>query len=221
MSDTLSERLHQLQSASSTARSSHASTRHGDRKAFAWLQEVEDEDIRRVLDLVLETPVFQWMADPSSLAEIWVELVRRQQAQRFSSTDRQLCAIATIHGQLINHVALRTLILRFLVSTATESSLKLFVELLVSEPPRQQNLLLEIFGDLVRVGEPGVAAVLPRLLDGLNQLELAGFVLDFCNYALRNNLTDEHPAAPRSGQLIELLAGLADRLGTAGNDFPG
>ena len=37
--------------------------------------------------------------DPSSLAGIWAELVRRQQTQRCPSTDQQLCAIATIYGQ--------------------------------------------------------------------------------------------------------------------------
>ena len=167
MSDTLAGRLHQLQSAGSAAFSSSSSTLPGDPKTFGWLQEVKDEDIRHVLDLVLETPVCQWLADPSSRAEIWVELVRRQQTQRFSSTDQQRCAMATIYGQLNNHLALRTLILCFLVSAATASSLKLFAELVVSDPPRQPHLLLEIFGDLVRAGEPAVAAALPRLLNGL------------------------------------------------------
>ncbi len=220
MSDTLAGQIHQLQSTGSTAFSSNSSTLHGDPQTFAWLQEVQDEDIRHVFDLVLETPVCQWMADPSSLAEIWVELVRRQQTQRFSSTDQQLCAIATIYGQLHDHSALRTLVLRFLVSAATASSLKLFAELVVSDPPRQPHLLLEIFGDLVRTGEQGVVAALPRLLDGLNQPELASIVLDFCNYAQRNHLTDEHAATSRSGQLIELLGGLADRLGQLQESSP-
>jgi len=68
---------------------------------------------------------------------------------------------------------------------------------------------------LLQHAELDVAALFPRLLDGVAQLSVAALVLDVANYAKRRGLVERHPAADRAAELSMLLAkfvGALDRI---------
>ena len=214
MTDTPARRLRRLRREHLLASSTETSAQsHPAAESFAWIQEVATANAEQALRVVLETNVETWFDDPATVATIWVEFVRRQQTKPFSLTAQQVAVVSSIYRQLGDHVSLRALLLRFLVSTGQPRNLQSFATLMVEDPVRQLSHLVEIFGDLLRAGEAAFSAVFPQLLDALYHPELASFVLDFANFGVRNGLAEEHPARSRADELIQLLSGLADRLG--------
>ena len=104
-------------------------------------------------------------------------------------------------------------LLTLLAVEQSEPSIKALAELLSNSPPRSTHHVIPCVGILMR--NPGVhaAKLFPIVLDGLQFRSVAGPVLDFANFLLRNQKLSEHPAIGRENQLTSLLGVFAGKLG--------
>ncbi|MCA9262953.1 MAG: HEAT repeat domain-containing protein [Planctomycetales bacterium] len=84
--------------------------------------------------------------------------------------------------------------------------------LLLEDPPTGSMEAAAPLMPLFRSPKPSTARLFPRLLEGLENVELAPAILDLANFLTRERVVDQHPALGRSNQLIRLLEGLIDGL---------
>ena len=176
-----------------------------------WIRNADDTTVQRVLDVLFENvDINEWKAKTAFVSPLLVGLIRREQIQPLSPS--ALESIGEIHAQLETHAAVQCLLLRLCVAAEQPESYKMFAELLTNGaiyPPRSY---VEMFGDLIRRGNQPVSAVFPHLLEGIRSPQLASFVLDYANFALRSGYVTSHPATGELPRLMSLLSSLSERL---------
>lgn len=217
MSSSLIERLRHLLPASSQP-STTSTARESSAMLTEWVQHASEDDASEVLRVLFSMPAKEWIEDSGDVASIVVGAIRRRVTGGSSPAPVGLqdAALTTqlreIYPQLASHSALQALLLRLCIATADEASLQCFAGLLVQTGPMDPRLQLEVFGDLLRCKTAAISAVFPKLLDAINNPNWSALVLDYANYIHRNGMSQSHPAADRSSQLISLLSTLSERL---------
>ncbi len=114
----------------------------------------------------------------------------------------------------------RAQILAWLALRSSHAELRLLADLLVEDPPREEEDVLLALTPLFQNPELPVEALFPRLLDALSHPLLAAGVLDLANFVLRQKLVKLHPAAAVSVKLTELLGQLVGTLGKLTEQAP-
>lgn len=189
----------------------NATAKNSPESLIEWVQNADESVASQTLGCLLAASPDQWSSDSQTVSSILVGLIRRgPEANRFDNESS--ANLLQIHREMDAFPAIQGLLLRLCIATETNTSLELFSELLTTTPTLPPRSYIEVFGDLLRCKTNVAPYVFPQLLDGLQTPGLASFVLDYANFALRNGLVDEHPAAPRVKELNSLLAQLADRL---------
>lgn len=94
------------------------------------------------------------------------------------------------------------------------AEIAILADLLVDDPPREEEDVLRALTPLFQNQRLAVSSLFPRLLGALTNPLLAAGVLDLANFAVRQKLAQQHPAASVSGMLVELLGQLVGKLGT-------
>lgn len=178
-----------------------------------WISAAAQETALETLRLVVADVAKNGLRDAATVSALLVGLIRRTPSSTIRLNADMLATLRDIYPGLNAHPTVQCLLLRLCLCGTDTDALKLFSQLLVSNKPLDPRLLLEVFGDLLRLKETCVAGVFPLILDGLEVPGLASYVLDYANYAYRHHWVSEHPATSRSGQLTKLLSELSDRLG--------
>ena len=114
----------------------------------------------------------------------------------------------------------RTQILAWLALSGSPAELSLLANLLVEDPPREEEDVLLALTPLFQNPKLPASALFPRLLDALPNPLLAAGVIDLANFSLRQKLVQQHPAAGISGKLIDLLGQLVGTLGKLTEQAP-
>ena len=115
----------------------------------------------------------------------------------------------------------RAQILAWLALGGTHAEVSLLADLLVEDPPREEEDILLALTPLFQNPRLPVDSLFPRLLDALSHPLLAAGVLDLASFVLRQKLVQQHPAAAISGSLTELLGQLVGTLGKLTEQTPG
>jgi hypothetical protein len=105
-------------------------------------------------------------------------------------------------------VASRHHLLLSLASSEQPDDLEVLVDLLLDDPPVGEDSLAQVFVPLFRAPPELVLKILPRLMTGLENPQIASFVLDLANFLYRHHRLLEYPATGRGRQLVRLLEGL-------------
>jgi hypothetical protein len=114
----------------------------------------------------------------------------------------------------------RAQILAWLALGGSQAELRLLADLLVEDPPREEEDVLLALTPLFQNPKLPVEALFPRLLDALSHPLLAAGILDLANFVLRQKVVKQHPAAAISGKLTELLGQLVGTLGKLTEQAP-
>jgi hypothetical protein len=121
-------------------------------------------------------------------------------------------AMAKLYNHLQSSPAAGWAIVGWLAASRGRAELALLADLLASAAPVDDPHLAVALGPLFQRTDYDATALFPRLLDALSHPQLAGAILDLANYLTRAERLDEHPAKPRSKELIALLGALVQRL---------
>jgi hypothetical protein len=208
--DDLLNQLHQAMRGASGADGEHQQD-FGDP---AWLQTADARDVLLVLRATLhdEMPVARWNRSLGN--QVVRHIVHRQRRAAVPLDDELIRLLSATYRKLHSAGATSAShLLRLVATTGSRAALEAFAELVVAAPPSGGRDVLEIFSDLFRAPASSLTGLFPRLLDGLEHPQLAGVILDFCNYTVRSGKLAAHPARGRVAQLKGLLAQLAGRLG--------
>ena len=111
-------------------------------------------------------------------------------------------------------------VLAWLAIGGLQVEVSLLADLLVEDPPREEEDILLALTPLFQNPKLPTDALFPRLLDALPHPLLAAGILDLANFVLRQKLVVQHPAAAISGMLIELLGQLVGTLGKLTEQSP-
>jgi hypothetical protein len=173
----------------------------------AWLAEATDADRADFLAALVD--------HPPSLSPQADQLLAAALAQAIRD-GRQVPDVSLV-GRLYRHLGeashARGQLLAWLAARGTDDQLASYVELLLSDPPRDDHDVVQALAPLFRRGRLSAAGQLfPALLDALCHPQLAAPVLDLANFMMRSGAASTHPAADRSPQLIELLGQVGQSL---------
>ena len=181
---------------------------------LGWLVETPEENATNALITVLREEADSRARNSSVAHAVVVGVIRRAQSGKpLPASPKLLEDFCLAYQKSHAHAGFRSLILRCLIAMNTPASLKEFAELLVTNDPLEPRFCLEIFSDLLKLDGRHAEALFPQLLTGMNNSQIAPFVLDYANFAYRRQLTESHPAKERVHELVAILSQLAERLG--------
>ena len=186
-----------------------------------WIAETSEEMASNTLNVVLSVDAETRAASTNIASAALVGIIRRLHTKQSPKINEKI--LSEFRRVYLESAALpgfQSLLLRALIAANTSASLALFADLLVSNPAPNTRLCVEIFGDLLKLDGTHTEALFPKFLDGLNNRELAAFVLDYANYVFRSNIIDPHPAKEKAAELTSLLSTLAERLGKLQDSKP-
>ncbi|MFN0018644.1 MAG: HEAT repeat domain-containing protein [Pirellulaceae bacterium] len=189
-------------------------------KRSGWLAEAEPPDQAEFAAALLKQNVPLDEPADELLRAVLGKLValRRTAAGRASSELKG--ALVQLYRHLGPPSRARAQVLAWLALGGSESELQQLAELLVEDPPREEEDVLLAFTPLFQNPKLSVAALFPRLLAAIAHPLLAAGVLDLANFVVRQKLVNEHPAAGISSQLSELLGELVGTLGKLTEQAP-
>ena len=135
-------------------------------------------------------------------------------------------AIAPVYRELGKSSHARGQLLVWLAVGAQPAELDLLAELLVADPPHDEQDIVQALAPLFQSRRPQAAQLFPRLLAALGSPLLAAPVLDLANFLTREKIVSEHPAKAHANELMALLGDVAQSLSsmeeqpTAGGESP-
>ena len=187
----------------------------------SWLAETSAENALNTFRTVLLSDATSRAQHAATTHAVVVGLIRRTQTDpALPLAEEVLEKIGQAYRADAHALSFRALLLRLLVASKQPAALDLFAGLLVSKPTPQPRLCLEIFGDLLKLHAANAARLFPQLLQGIEDPQLASFVLDYANFVFRQGFVGEHPAKSRLTELVAILSRLSERLGTLQEQKP-
>lgn len=185
-----------------------------DAEDLHWLDDAPDEEVEHLLTEVGEFAPAQIV--PRNLASVLRHLVYRLQPWMKSARKRLPPTTVPVIIHLYTHLgsehASRAYLLQMLSSSAGQTELEAFVELVIADPPGDASAVMLAFGPLFQHASYDPRVLFPRLLDAIGQQAVAASVIDLANFVTRQNLLDVHPGTERKQQLMELLGAIVQRL---------
>jgi hypothetical protein len=115
---------------------------------------------------------------------------------------RELGTASRARGQL----------LAWLATGATDAELDLLGNLLLDDPPTDDQDVVQALAPLFQRQRVQAARLFPRLLRAISSPALAAPVVDLANYLTRNGIVSKHPAAECALELTNLLGELSQTL---------
>ena len=189
-------------------------------KRAGWLAEekpAEQAEFAAAL-LLLNVP----LAEPADelLRAVLGKLAAQRRTAAGASNDELRDALVQLYQHLGPPSRARAQILAWLALGGSSFELALLADLLVEDPPRDEEDVLLALTPLFQSPKLSADALFPRLLDALSHPLLAAGVLDLASFALRQKLVKQHPAAAISGKLADLLGQLVGTLGKLTEESP-
>jgi len=182
-------------------------------RSLTWVDEVEPAEVAVLLRGLaqLEKPTGK------EAQAVWGAVFARLQ-QRFAKPpsppleENLREQIGNLYQQLGKDFAERHHLLAILATSNDEKGLRLFADLVATEPPQDTHRAVMAFVPLFRRTDYSVDALFPRVLDGVGDPHVATVILDLANYVTRRSMVTAHPATDRCAQLAGLLGGLVQQL---------
>lgn len=188
-------------------------------KRAGWLAEAEPPEQAEFAGALLKLNVP--LDEPAD--ELLRTVLGKLAAQRKAAVSKPESQLQETLLQLYRHLGppsrARAQILPWLALGA-EAELRSLADLLVEDPPRDEEDVLLALTPLFQSQTLPVEALFPRLLDALSHPLLAAGVLDLANFVLRQKLVKQHPAVAMGTQLTELLGHLVGTLGKLTEQAP-
>lgn len=174
------------------------------------------EFFRRVTELELPLPA----NTERLLTAIFTEMVQ-QRRKSLSTGEGRDCLTAAesllkvlqqLYLQLPNRSSAKAPILTWLAVGGDTPQLELLVELLLADPPDDEQQVALAMSPLFLKRPLPVAALFPKLFAAIDKPQLAAAVIDLANFLTREEMVPEHPGVSLATPLIELLGSLAQTL---------
>lgn len=174
----------------------------------AWLAEAAEPERTAFLAALAELPAPLSLQADQLLTAALAQSIRAGHAAPQGPCVRRLYR----HWGEASHA--RGQLLAWLAARGADDDLSSYLELLLSDPPREDHDVVQALAPWFRRGRlPFAARLFPALLDALCHPQLAAPVLDLANFLMRSGQAAIHPAAERSPQLSELLGQVSQSLG--------
>jgi hypothetical protein len=147
----------------------------------------------------------------------------QQRRQSLSSGEKRDCLLADpqllavlhqLYVQLPQRSGAKAPILTWLAAGGTKEQLELLVDLLLEDPPEDEQQIALALSPLFLKRPLAIDALFPKLFACIDKPQLAAPVLDLANFLTREGLVDEHPGKSMAVPLMELLSSLAQSLAT-------
>ena len=184
----------------------------------AWIQTAPPEDIRRLLDGLIESAELKQIQTHPRLVGVLTQLVRRQRkpeafaVEAASGGELEGRRIVLLYKHLGDKCTCRWLLLQWLATAAFPSTLRAFTELLPAASLPDPNAVALLFSPLFQKHAYDATSLFPALLGAINRPELAPSILDLANFLARENRVPIHPAVDRRSQLEGLLRAIMHQL---------
>lgn len=214
MSESVVDRLRHLVPTSSLPREG-MSAQESSSLLTSWMQSAPQDVRDEALDVLFALNADQWKANALEVSSTLVGLLRAAadpETGGFELAETRLNLLRNVYSGLDSHAALQAILLRLCIADRSTGALQLFGELVARTPAMDNRLQVEIFGDLLRANKDSVVEVFPGLLDAIDNSAWCALVLDFANYAFRNQFVSQHPAVGRLPKLMTLLSTMSERL---------
>lgn len=180
---------------------------------LAWLPTATSDQITRLLSGLVEV-YEQGTVAPAAVYAVLPAVTRAVLQGREGDVDQpsRVTSIERLYGRLRGQRGPRHLLLSLLAARGDRFSLATFAELMVTDPPREPNAVVQAFAPLWRSPQACYASLFPRLLQALQDPAAAVVILDLANYLYAGRHLPDHPARPRAAQLTALLGHVVERL---------
>ena len=152
-------------------------------------------------------------ADSAASIQLFVnKLSARKQDQPWSNS--RLNAVESLYQNSPIEADLRNQLLHWLAASGDVDALKLWANLVTSQPPEHRLGLVMAFAPLMQKDfDPPPWLQEKMLTDGTSQMQIAPLVFDVFNFWFRSKKVSSHPAEPRLEQLLTLFGQLIGQLG--------
>ncbi len=120
--------------------------------------------------------------------------------------------LQSIYTQLDEHAEARHYVLSWLAALGTTESIERFTELIVQHPPKHAQGIVVAFQPLFGPRASIAAQAFPKLLEGIQYVELGAAILDLANYLTREGFVKSHPATDRRAAIGGMLQALTYHL---------
>ena len=183
-----------------------------------WIATADDEPVLQLLsELQKRLPLSKDGVEEKLLESAFAELSRRTaeatwQASNSHREDALRQQVVTLYRKLGPGSNSRHHLLSVLIHGATSQDLSEFADLIGSDPPPSATTAAAPFVALLHSKRIDVSALFPKILEGIQHLQVAAPILDLANHVTRKQLVGEHPAAVRKGALIKLLGTVVGHL---------
>lgn len=197
--------------------------------------ELEGQDLNRAhrrANWLIESPREQWTEFFGAVAAIELPLptntdrlltsilasMVQQRRQSLSSGEKRDCLLADtqllavlhqLYVQLPQRSGAKAPILTWLSAGGTKEQLELLVDLLLEDPPEDEQQIALALSPLFLKRPLAVDALFPKLFAVIDKPQLAAPVLDLANYLTREKIVEQHPGTSMAVPLMELLSSLA------------
>jgi hypothetical protein len=121
-------------------------------------------------------------------------------------------ALRELYEGLKSESRARAQLLAWLSSGGGAEELALFGELVLEEPPEEDQDVVQAFAPLFQRQRKQAATLFPRLLRAISAQSVASPILDLANFLTRQKIVARHPAEEVSEQLANLLGELVRTL---------
>lgn len=189
-------------------------------KRAVWLAEAPRDTWPAFFQAVTELELPLSAHTDRLLSSILVAIVQ-QRRQALAPGENRDCLVADptllkvlqqLYLQLPNRSSAKAPILTWLAASGEAAQLELLVELLLDDPPDDEQQVALALSPLFLKRPLPVDAVFPKLFAAIDKPQLAAAVIDLANFLFREGLAEQHPGQPLTPQLMELLGSLTHSL---------
>ena len=153
-----------------------------------------------------------WTDAAASIQILINKLSARKQDQSWSNS--RLNAAEALYKNAPVEADLRNQLLHWMAASGDVDALKLWANLVTSQPPEHRLGLVMAFAPLMHKDfDPPPWLQEKMLTDGTSQMQIAPLVFDVFNFWFRSEKAGKHPAEPRLEQLMTLFGQLIGQLG--------
>ena len=140
------------------------------------------------------------------------KLVSRPSDQAWSNV--RLNAVESLYRSASVEADLRNTLLHWMAASGDADALKLWGNLISSQPPEHRLGLVLAFSPLMQKDfDPPPWLQEKMLTEGTMHMQIAPLIFDVCNFWYRSGKVSSHPAEPRLDQLLTLFSQLIGQLG--------
>jgi hypothetical protein len=166
-------------------------------------------ELRALLSQQKLSPEANWWPELFAILQMWLARATSDSSCHVEATVGD--EIAALYAQLTEKCTQRFRLLEWLAFAGEAGNLSALAKALCDDPPTSADAAAAAFVPLMQP-HSNAALLFPTLAQCLDHPLLAAPVLDLANYLTRNGITQRHPLAGQTRQLVRTLAGLTSQL---------